>query len=416
MHRPEVLILDEPTGGLDPLDQNEFRALTRETAADGRTVFLSSHSLDEVQHIADRVGIIRERRLIDVDSVGSLRERSLRHITITFAERVDPGRSPRSTACASRAPRTPSSGCRRPSPRWTGSSRPPRGTGSSTSSRSRPTSRRSSSSSTGRTMEAVELLNRGLRDRTRALIGWCVGVAAYIALIAAIFPSIEGSANLDELVQNYPEALKSLFGFSGNLTSGPGFIDTELFNLMLPLLAIVLAISSGTRTLAGEEEAGRLELPFAYPVRRRDGVVAKGLAVGLEVAIFAPSCSSRSRCGPGVRARPSSRSPGGGVIGLGLLAVLHGWLSLAVGAAHPSRALAIAVPAAFAAFSFLVNGLHELASWLDPFRFLSSFWWIGQSPLSEGVRPVGLLVVGLASVLLLAAAALLIERRDLQVP
>ena len=62
----------------------------RETAADGRTVFLSSHSLDEVQETADRVGIIRRGRLIDVDSVGSLRERSLRHIEITFADRVDP--------------------------------------------------------------------------------------------------------------------------------------------------------------------------------------------------------------------------------------------------------------------------------------------------------------------------------------
>ena len=266
-------------------------------------------------------------------------------------------------------------------------------------------------------MEAIEFLNRGLRDRTRALIGWCVGVAAYIALIAAIFPSIEGSANFDELVQNYPEALKSLFGFSGNLTSGPGFIDTELFNLMLPLLAIALAISLGTRTLAAEEEAGRLELPFAYPVRRRDGVVAKGLAVGVEVAIFAAVVFlALALLDPVFGLDLPFGRLAAAVIGLGLLAVLHGWLSLTVGAAHPSRALAIAVPAAFAAFSFLVNGLHQLASWLDPFRFLSSFWWIGQSPLSDGVRLVGLLVVGLAAVLLLAAAALLIERRDLQVP
>ena len=84
MHRPELLVLDEPTGGLDPLLQEEFRALLRETAADGRTVFLSSHSLDEVQHAADRVGIIRDGRLLDVDSVAALRERALRHVTILF--------------------------------------------------------------------------------------------------------------------------------------------------------------------------------------------------------------------------------------------------------------------------------------------------------------------------------------------
>jgi ABC-2 type transport system ATP-binding protein len=90
MHRPDLVVLDEPTTGLDPLLQSEVRALIRETAADGRTVFLSSHSLDEVQHVADRVGIIRSGRLTDVDSVDRLRERSLRHVTITFGEAVDP--------------------------------------------------------------------------------------------------------------------------------------------------------------------------------------------------------------------------------------------------------------------------------------------------------------------------------------
>ena len=90
MHRPRVVILDEPTAGLDPLLQEAVRSLLRETAADGRTVFLSSHSLDEVQHVADRVGILRQGRLVDVDAVESLRERSLRHVTVTFAEPVEP--------------------------------------------------------------------------------------------------------------------------------------------------------------------------------------------------------------------------------------------------------------------------------------------------------------------------------------
>jgi ABC-2 type transport system ATP-binding protein len=85
MHRPQLLILDEPTSGLDPLLQEEFRVLLRETAADGRTVFLSSHSLDEVQHSADRVGIIRSGELIGVDRVAELRERALRHVIILFA-------------------------------------------------------------------------------------------------------------------------------------------------------------------------------------------------------------------------------------------------------------------------------------------------------------------------------------------
>jgi ABC-2 type transport system ATP-binding protein len=92
MHRPELVVLDEPTAGLDPLLQAEVRALLREIAADGRSVFISSHSLDEIQHVADRVGIIRRGRLVDVDAVDSLRERSLRHVTVTFAAVADPSR------------------------------------------------------------------------------------------------------------------------------------------------------------------------------------------------------------------------------------------------------------------------------------------------------------------------------------
>jgi ABC-2 type transport system ATP-binding protein len=89
MHRPEVLVLDEPTSGLDPLLQEEFRHLLRETADDGRAVFLSSHSLDEVQHVADRVAIIRAGRLVDVDSVEGLREHALRRVTIHFVDAAD---------------------------------------------------------------------------------------------------------------------------------------------------------------------------------------------------------------------------------------------------------------------------------------------------------------------------------------
>jgi len=89
MHRPDLVVLDEPTSGLDPLLQTEVRALLQETASEGRSVFISSHSLDEIQHVADRVGIIRQGRLVDVDAVESLRERSLRHVTVTFAAHVD---------------------------------------------------------------------------------------------------------------------------------------------------------------------------------------------------------------------------------------------------------------------------------------------------------------------------------------
>ena len=79
MHRPDLLILDEPTSGLDPLNQQEFYALLRETREAGATIFLSSHVLSEVEHVCDRVGILRAGRLVKVADLEELRRARAQH-------------------------------------------------------------------------------------------------------------------------------------------------------------------------------------------------------------------------------------------------------------------------------------------------------------------------------------------------
>ncbi len=88
MHRPEVLILDEPITGLDPLVQLEFHSLLRETADAGGTVFLSSHTISEVERVADRVAFIRRGHLIAVERMSELHDKALRRITLEFAAPV----------------------------------------------------------------------------------------------------------------------------------------------------------------------------------------------------------------------------------------------------------------------------------------------------------------------------------------
>jgi ABC-2 type transport system ATP-binding protein len=90
MHAPELLILDEPTSGLDPFLQQEVVTMIRDAKRAGQTVFMSSHVMSEVQQTADRVGIIREGRLITVERVEDLRERSVRRVEIQFESAVTP--------------------------------------------------------------------------------------------------------------------------------------------------------------------------------------------------------------------------------------------------------------------------------------------------------------------------------------
>ncbi len=90
-HRPQVAILDEPTTGLDPLVQDTFLQIVREARDEGRTVFLSSHILSEVERVCDRVAIVREGRLAALETTQSLLEKRRKRVTLVFATPVDPG-------------------------------------------------------------------------------------------------------------------------------------------------------------------------------------------------------------------------------------------------------------------------------------------------------------------------------------
>jgi ABC-2 type transport system ATP-binding protein len=90
MADPELLILDEPSTGLDPLMQQEFYQMLDEVRQAGNTVFLSSHVLPEVERTADRIGIVRNSRLVTVQTVDDLKAKARRHFQIVFAEQISP--------------------------------------------------------------------------------------------------------------------------------------------------------------------------------------------------------------------------------------------------------------------------------------------------------------------------------------
>ncbi|MEN2983611.1 MAG: ABC transporter ATP-binding protein [Dictyoglomaceae bacterium] len=88
IHRPSLYILDEPTLGLDPLIKMEFYKLISELRRDGNTFFLSSHILPEVERICDRVGIIKEGKIVAIEKIENLKKKALRRVEIHFSEKV----------------------------------------------------------------------------------------------------------------------------------------------------------------------------------------------------------------------------------------------------------------------------------------------------------------------------------------
>lgn len=89
MNKPRLLILDEPSTGLDPLIQQELLTLIDEIRSEGRTVFLSSHTLSEVERVADRVGILRRGHLVEVERVDELVSKAIRRLDLEFRAPVD---------------------------------------------------------------------------------------------------------------------------------------------------------------------------------------------------------------------------------------------------------------------------------------------------------------------------------------
>lgn len=87
-HRPELLVLDEPTIGLDPLMQEEFYRLLRENQNDGKTVFFSSHNLSEVEKVCHRIAIIREGKLVALETLEGLKKKKLKRLQFTLSQPI----------------------------------------------------------------------------------------------------------------------------------------------------------------------------------------------------------------------------------------------------------------------------------------------------------------------------------------
>lgn len=88
MHKPKLLLLDEPTSGLDPLNQQEFYSLISETKKWGTTTFFSTHILEEAQRICDRVGIIKEGKLIKIEDIDEFRNKNIREIHLETTDSI----------------------------------------------------------------------------------------------------------------------------------------------------------------------------------------------------------------------------------------------------------------------------------------------------------------------------------------
>jgi ABC-2 type transport system permease protein len=130
----------------------------------------------------------------------------------------------------------------------------------------------------------TEVLIETLHERRVSLVWWALGVVGLVGLTVAFYPSVKGSSGLSDYAKDLPESLRGLFvGGEIDITSGAGYLNSQVFDLMAPLILLIFAIGAGAAAVAGEEERGTLDLLLAHPLRRRDFVAQRFLALSILV-------------------------------------------------------------------------------------------------------------------------------------
>lgn len=260
---------------------------------------------------------------------------------------------------------------------------------------------------------ALDVARLDLRLRRRATLSYAVGLALYTLAVVAIYPSFKGDTSLDKLVQSDP-TMMAAFGVTGSLTSPEGWLNANIFNNFLPVVAVIVAIGYGAWCVAGQDEAGTLAPVAALPVTRRNLVLQKAGALVVQLLptmVLTFCCVLLGRFFQldvsGVRLVAATFS-------IWLLGVGFGLLALVVGVGAGSRGLAIGVSSAVAAAAYLISSFASTISWIRPARFVSPFYWaVGANPIGDGVAASNIAaLVGLA-VLLLVAAVVTMRRADL---
>ena len=252
-----------------------------------------------------------------------------------------------------------------------------------------------------------------IRDGRRGLFWWSAGIVAFVLLTDAFYPSIKGDERFNELIEDYPDVVKAFVGDT-QLATPEGYLNSQLFSFMIPLLLMIYAVGAGARAVAGEEEAGTLDLLLSNPVSRTRLVLEKALAMAVQLALLALVLfGSIAVPAPLFSLDIGAGAVAAAVAATSLLALVFGSLALLVGAATGSRAAAIAIPAVLAIGAYLLNVLGEVVDPLEPWRVLSPFRHVGD-PLRDGLG-LGALVLALLALVPAVVAPYLLERRDVAV-
>lgn len=265
----------------------------------------------------------------------------------------------------------------------------------------------------------MRIFGRFLEDRRRSTVWWSGGVAAYVAVNNAFYPTIKNTAGIENLVKNLPDTFKTLIGSSDQIliTSPAGYLQGRVFGLILPVLLLVFAVGAGAYAIGGSEEDGTLELLLSNPVTRGRVLIERFFAVvALSTSLGIVVAASLLAFSPPFGLLEGVSIPGlvAAVFAATAFGVMHGAIAFAAGAWTGHRSVAIATATTVAVVGNLLNAVAAASESLHILRFASPWhWYGGRNMLAQGIALEPFLVPIAVSVVCAAVGWWSFRRRDL---
>lgn len=260
------------------------------------------------------------------------------------------------------------------------------------------------------------VFTKWLWDARRSVFGWTLAIVLVGGGYAAFWPTIN-DPDIQELLESYPQGMLESLNFD-DISTAAGYLTATVYGLIVAVLLVVYSVSAGTRTIAGDEEAGTLDLILAHPVSRGRVALQRFASFAVSVAIIAAVfwLGMVALIVPAQLNDISIARFAAMHVHLVLFAAFFGAVTYAVGAATGRKSLAIGIGSSAGVLGYVANGIIPQVQGLEWVENLSPFHWLtGGDPLRNGLQIGDSLLMLLLVSILVAAGSWAFSRRDIAV-
>jgi ABC-2 type transport system permease protein len=259
------------------------------------------------------------------------------------------------------------------------------------------------------------MLLKELWDQRKPFLWWCLGFLVLIPVIISMYPSVRDMTEINIMMDN--DLIRAFSGGVTDITSPVGYLNSQLYFLMVPLLFLIFGITQGSGAIAGEEESGTLDLLLSNPVSRSRVVLQKFSAIIVNMLVFACIVWLISITSViAINMEISLIRIGEITFSVALLGILFASLAFLVGCVIGKRGMSVGITSAIGVLTYILYSLGPIVDRLEPLEVLSPFYYYFEAdPLTNGLYLPHVLVLIIVILVLVVIAYAMFKHRDLGV-